>query len=82
MGPKGGFVLARAPETVTFGQVIEAVQGPISVIRCLMGDFKCPMKESCPVTPRLGQMQQQINGYLNNVTLADFVSQKGTGTNG
>ena len=45
MGPRGGFVLAQKPEAVTFGQIIEAIQGPVSVIRCLMGDFKCPMKE-------------------------------------
>ena len=80
MGPKGGFVLARPPESITFRQVVEAVQGPISVIRCLMGDFECPMKDACPVGPKLGQMQEQINGFLNDVTLAEFVKTKGTGT--
>jgi Rrf2 family protein len=82
MGPKGGFLLARRPESITFGQVIEAVQGPVSVIRCLMGDFKCPMKGSCPASPKLKEMQQQINGFLNDVTLAEFVKTKGVTTHG
>lgn len=73
MGPKGGFVLAKKPEAIHFGEVIEAVQGPVSVIRCLMGDFKCPLKNGCPVNPKLEQMQQQIDGFLNDVTLAEFV---------
>lgn len=82
MGPKGGFVLARSPESITFAQVIAAVQGPVSVIRCLTGDFKCPMKGACPVGPKLGVMQEQINGFLNDVTLAEFVNAKGTEQNG
>ena len=82
MGPKGGFVLARRPETITFAQIIKAVQGPVSVIRCLMGEFKCPMKEGCPVSPKLGVMQLQIDGFLSEVTLAEFVKTKGTEQNG
>ena len=82
MGPKGGFALACAPEHITFRQVIEAVQGPISVVRCLMGDFNCPMKTRCPVGPKLGQMQEQINGFLKDVTLAEFLKTKGTENNG
>lgn len=82
MGPRGGFVLAQQPQAITFGQIIEAIQGPVSVIRCLIGDFKCPMKAHCPVNPKLYQMQQQINSFLNDVTLAEFVKPKGTGTHG
>ncbi len=82
MGPKGGFRLAKQPEAITFGQVIEAVQGPISVIRCLMGDFECPLKGTCPVGPKLKTMQDQINGFLHDVTLAEFLKTKGVKTNG
>lgn len=77
MGPKGGFALTQAPETITFGQVIEAVQGPINVNRCLAVDFKCPRKKNCPVNPKLNEMQQQINGFLNAVKLAEFAKTKG-----
>ena len=82
MGPKGGFVLARRPETITFRQLIEAVQGPVSVIRCLIGGFNCPMKGVCPVSPKLGQMQQQIDGFLNEATLAEFIAAERTQKNG
>lgn len=82
MGPKGGFVLAHKPETITFGQVIEAVQGPVSVIRCLMGNFNCPMKGDCPVSSKLGVMQQQITDFLSDVTLAEFVKTKGAENHG
>src|SRR5215471_17528245 len=31
-GPKGGYSLARAPERITLGDVLRAVQGPIALL--------------------------------------------------
>src|SRR5579884_793519 len=31
-GPKGGYSLSRAPETITLGDVLRAVQGPIELL--------------------------------------------------
>jgi Rrf2 family protein len=76
MGPKGGFRLAKQPQQIHFGQLIEAVQGPVIVNKCLMGGFKCTQKK-CPARPKMAALQNQINGYLNELTLAEFVG-KGT----
>ena len=72
MGPKGGFRLVKKPEQVHFSQLVEAVQGPVIVNKCLMGDFKCPQKK-CPARPKMVALQKQINGYLNELTLQEFV---------
>src|SRR5437899_5210613 len=31
-GPRGGYFLARAPESITLGDVVRAVQGPIELL--------------------------------------------------
>jgi Rrf2 family protein len=72
MGPKGGFRLAKKPEQVRFGQLIDAVQGPVVVNKCLMGGFQCPMKK-CPARPRMADLKNKIDGYLNELTLQEFV---------
>ena len=77
MGPKGGFVLARSPETISLKQVVEAVQGPINVNSCLARDFNCPKQENCPISPKLKEMQQQMEGFLDTVKLSEFVKKKG-----
>jgi Rrf2 family protein len=74
MGPKGGFQLSRDPGKTEFKQVVEAVQGPVSVNRCLMGNYQCPLKGSCPVHSKLAKLQTQINGYLKELTLQEFSS--------
>lgn len=72
MGPKGGFRLAKKPEIIQFDQIIEAIQGPVRVNRCLLGDFKCPLKKNCPAHPKMVQLQAEIVGFLKSLTLNDF----------
>src|SRR5947209_17441867 len=53
-GPKGGYVLSRHPSNITVAEVIGALEGPISMVRCL--DHRgCPRAPRCslrrPVQP-------------------------------
>ena len=34
-GPKGGYVLAYRPTEITVGQVVRALEGPISIVSCI-----------------------------------------------
>lgn len=74
MGPKGGFQLSKKPKAIEFKQVVDAVQGPVSVNKCLVGDYQCPLKGTCPAHPKMAALQSQINGYLKGLTLQEFVS--------
>jgi Rrf2 family protein len=76
MGPKGGFRLASQPQNIRFGQVIGAIQGPICVNKCLLGDFSCPLKQQCPAHPKLAELQNNIDNYLNELTLQEFVQKE------
>lgn len=78
MGPTGGFRLAKKPQHIRFGQLVAAIQGPVSVNRCLLGGFKCPLKRRCPAHVKMGELQRQIDGFLNELTLKEFI-EKGTG---
>ena len=41
-GTQGGYELAKAPEEITLGEVIEIVEGPITISRCVGAeDFHC-----------------------------------------
>jgi Rrf2 family protein len=72
MGPKGGFSLARPLAEITLLELIEIIQGPIRINRCLLGTFVCPMKRGCPLHPKLGDLQEEIERHLRNATLAEM----------
>ncbi|MBP8604428.1 MAG: Rrf2 family transcriptional regulator [Phycisphaerae bacterium] len=73
MGAKGGFRLAGPPQQIRFGQVVEAIQGRVCVNRCLLGSFRCPLNKHCPAHPKLAVLQSQIDVFLNELTLKEFV---------
>ena len=41
MGARGGYSLAARPEAVSMQRVIEAIDGPVEISRCLDSDYEC-----------------------------------------
>lgn len=71
-GRMGHLVLARAPEEITMLDVIEAVDGPIRVDRCLLAPEECGRELFCPAY----QVGQDILSYtvdrMGSTTVADL----------
>ena len=70
-GPAGGFRLKRKPSRVTLLDVIDAIQGPVGLNRCLLAKDACTRQRSCPVRPKLKQLQHYVSAYLSEITLQD-----------
>jgi Rrf2 family protein len=75
MGPKGGFRLRREPSAIPISMVIEAIQGPLRLNRCLRSDGACQCKARCrcPVHVKIAELQRQMDEYLGQVMLNDLV---------
>jgi Rrf2 family protein len=73
MGPKGGFELSRKPAKINLAEVISAIQGPLSLSRCLLSDNACPKQNHCPITKKLTKLQKDISNYLQSVTLDEIL---------
>ena len=73
MGPKGGFRLRREPNAIGIVEVIEAIQGPLRLNRCLGGDGACCHQGKCPVRTKIAELQRQMDEYLSRVSLSDLV---------
>ncbi len=76
MGPQGGFYLSRAPGGISVLEVVEAIQGPISLNRCVLGVGACPREGNCTISERLIELQRQINEYLGGLDLDELLRHK------
>ena len=71
-GPRGGFVLAREPESITLLSIYEAIDGPISRHGpCLLHKTECEFG-ACVFGQLLEAIPKQIEGHLSGTTLADI----------
>ena len=77
-GAQGGYTLARAPEDVTIGRIITAVEGPIALVDCVLtsaeaDDQSCVRAGSCVTRQIWVEVCDSMNAVLNNISLADLV---------
>ena len=73
MGPKGGFVLGREPSKICLLDVVETIQGPITINRCLLSLDFCPKHRDCPIRAKLAELQKSINNSLAGITLDELL---------
>ncbi len=68
-GAHGGFALARPAATISMQDVIEAVDGPITVNHCVLSPEDCTRSASCSVHRAWVRAQAQLMDVLGTVTL-------------
>lgn len=74
VGKAGGYRLTRSPEDYPVGEILRAVEGDLSPISCQSKE-KSGCGRSCDCDARLfwQGLEDQINTYIDNHTLAQFM---------
>lgn len=73
-GAHGGYALARNPELISFLDIIESVEGPLRLNKCVEGQHDdCTILDSCEMQHVWNQAQTQMVGFLRGVTMADML---------
>ena len=73
-GNQGGVMLARPPEEITLREVIEAVEGPITLVQCMREPDQCPLQDGCSFLNVCEDVQDLMVGQLEGTTFADLTS--------
>lgn len=76
-GAHGGYGLARAAVRITLYDIIEAVDGPPSLVRCVerwdgSENGRCDIAETCPVRLPVRRIHNRLVAVLREVTLAEI----------
>ncbi len=72
-GPGGGVQLSTDPSVITIKDVIELIEGPIAIVKCMTEEFGCAREGACPIRPVWEEAQEAFVGVLEKRTIADLV---------
>lgn len=72
-GPAGGIRLNADPQSINLRQIIEAVDGPIGITRCLFNSAPCRDQAHCSLRGVWSKTQQAMLNELEEVTVRDLV---------
>ena len=75
-GKHGGYVLARDPSEITFGEVVRIIDGPIAPVLCASQSAyrrcaDCRDEASCAIRKVFRRVRDAASAILDNHTLAD-----------
>ena len=74
VGKSGGYRLTRSPEDYPVGEILRAVEGNLSPIACQAEDGSgCGASCDCDARLFWQGLEDQINSYVDNHTLAQFM---------
>lgn len=63
-GPKGGFVIKDKKNKISLLEVYEAVDGPLKLSNCLLGNSVCNNDDNCLFGNLINDINKQIKDYL------------------
>ena len=75
-GVKGGFSLARVPKEVSMLDVLEAIEGKMSLNLCVPDKKHCSFSRNCPTHFVWVNVQNKIVEVLKRTTFDDLAKQK------
>lgn len=80
-GAKGGYRLALSPEVITLRRVIELIDGPIVIARCLEGESTCSLnqdKTACIYHHIFDRISFDVASKLEGITIRDILTKNYT----
>ena len=72
-GIRGGYGLSRVPSAISVADVIQAVDGPVTVTACSDTDHSCDQFSKCSIRDPLWRVKDRILRALASTSVADLV---------
>jgi len=73
-GIRGGYGLSRAPESISVADVIQAIDGPLTVTACSDSDHSCDQYAKCNIRDPLWRIKDRIIAALAATSVADLAA--------
>ena len=75
-GPKGGYVLAKTAEQISFGEIVRSMEGPIALVSCASVNFYAPCGDchdeaTCAIRKAFAILRDQSTAALDSISLAE-----------
>lgn len=72
-GAFGGYQITKDLGKVSFYDLVELIQGPTAIVKCLLKDEVCEIQQSCNIVSPLSVLNNKLGDFYRNVNLRDLV---------
>ena len=73
-GTRGGYRLGRPSSAISVADIIQAIDGPLTVTACSTEKSDCEQYSKCSIRDSLWQIRERIAAALGTVTLSEMAA--------
>ena len=74
-GAKGGYSLSRSPKEITIKNIMDILEGPLSISDCIEENATCDNLDRCATRVLWVKIRDAINDIFSSVTLQDIINE-------
>lgn len=75
-GARGGYMLAKDPETITLSEILQALEGSLAPVSCIEENHPCVDMKSCATQELWNELHSAITHILENRSLKDLAERQ------
>jgi len=75
-GARGGYRLAKDPAEISLLDIVQAIDGPVFINRCLVDKDDCALHLECTIRPVFARAQAALRKVLRDHKLSDVLNGK------
>lgn len=74
-GVQGGYLLIKNLSDVSFYELIELIEGPLSLVKCIHDNVSCEMAKSCNIISPLAALNEKITDFYKTIKISELLTQ-------
>lgn len=73
-GAHGGYMLAKPPSRITIKEIVQILEGNISLVECVKNPSVCSRVSKCATRDIWVKLDEKVSEVLSAITLKDLVN--------
>lgn len=74
-GVAGGYRLIQGLHDLTLHQLVEIIDGPSSVVKCITETGACDIQENCNIVPPMKALNDRLNQFFKTISIQELVEE-------
>jgi Rrf2 family nitric oxide-sensitive transcriptional repressor len=72
-GSSGGYQITKDLSKITLHELMEVIQGPTQIAKCLHKEEPCELQKSCNIISPVTTLNNKLNQFYQNLTLRELI---------
>jgi len=73
-GAHGGYQISRDLSELTLHDLIQVIQGPSNVAKCMSDDEPCELQSSCNIISPISLLDKKLNEFYRGISLKELLT--------